>query len=75
MHLIGAEGHEIPGTVYGKVVGAAQESSAGFSVRFTSMPPEIETFLRGLLGRPDGETLPTPSSSSASGPTPELPLQ
>jgi hypothetical protein len=72
MHLIGAEGHEIPGTVYGKVVGAAQESSADFSVRFTSMPPEIETFLHGLLGRPDGETLPTPSSASDSGSAPEL---
>jgi PAS domain S-box-containing protein len=47
MHLIGAEGREIPGALYGKVVGAVPGSSTDFSVRFTSVSPEIETFLRG----------------------------
>jgi adenylate cyclase len=75
MHLIDADGREIPGALYGKVVEAVPGGSTGFSIRFTSMSPEVATFLRGLLGRPDGETLPTPSSASASGPTPELPLQ
>jgi adenylate cyclase len=46
MHLIGTAGQEIPGTLYGKVVGTASGSSTRFSVRFTSVSPEIETFLR-----------------------------
>ncbi len=52
MHLIGSNGEEIPGALYGKVVGKLPEGGAGFSVRFTSMSPEIETFLRGLLRQP-----------------------
>jgi PAS domain S-box-containing protein len=48
MHLIGAEGQEMPGALYGKVVGTVPGSSTAFSVRFTSVPPEIETLLRGL---------------------------
>jgi adenylate cyclase len=48
MHLIGAEGQEMPGALYGKVVGTVPGSSTDFSVRFTSVPPEIETLLRGL---------------------------
>ena len=51
MHLIGKDGQEVPGSLYGKVVGlTAGVSSSDFSIRFTSVPPEIETFLRGLLG-------------------------
>jgi adenylate cyclase len=49
MHLIGTEGQEIPGALYGKVVETVPGSSTGFSVRFTSMSPEIETFLHVLL--------------------------
>ena len=49
INLIGTEGQEIPGALYGKVVGTVPGSSTGFSVRFTSMSPEIGTFLRGLL--------------------------
>jgi adenylate cyclase len=74
MHLIGTDGQEIPGALYGKVVGTVPGSSTDFSVRFTSMSLEIETFLRDLLRRPDGATLPTPSSGSSSGPTPEPPV-
>jgi adenylate cyclase len=48
MHLIGSEGQEIPGTLYGKVLGAVPGSSTGFSIRFTSASPEVETLLRGL---------------------------
>ena len=73
MHIIDTDGQEIPGTLYGKVVGTIPGSSTGFSVRFTSMSPEIETFLRGLLKKPDGKTLPTSSSASSSGSTAELP--
>lgn len=48
MRLIGSGGKEIPGTLYGKVLGAVPGSSTGFSIRFTSVSPEIETLLRGL---------------------------
>ena len=47
MYLIGTEGQEIPGALYGKVVGRVPGSSTGFSIRFTSMSPEIRTFLVG----------------------------
>ena len=49
MHLIGSTGEEVPGTQYGKVVGKLPEGGAAFSVRFTSMSPEFETFLHRLL--------------------------
>jgi adenylate cyclase len=48
IRLIGSGGKEMPGTLYGKVLGAVPGSSTGFSIRFTSMSPEIETLLRGL---------------------------
>ena len=75
MRLIGAEGHEIPGTLYGKVVGTVSESVPGFSVRFTPMPPEIETFFHSLLKMPDEKTAPTQSSRKADGSASELPIQ
>ena len=60
MHLIGTEGQEIPGTLYGKVVGTVAGSSTDFSFRFTSMSPEVETFLRVLLAqRAGGESKPS----------------
>jgi adenylate cyclase len=45
MYLLGTEGQELPGALYGKVVGRVPGSSTGFSVRFTSMSVEIRTFL------------------------------
>jgi len=51
MHLIGSTGEEIPGTLYAKVVEVLPERSTDFSVRFTSMSPQIETFLHSLLGQ------------------------
>ena len=48
MRLIGSEGQEIPGTLYGKIVGTVAGSESEFSVRFTSVPPDIEMFLHGL---------------------------
>jgi PAS domain S-box-containing protein len=45
MQLVNSSGVEVPGTVYCKVLGAAP-ASAGFSVRFTSVSPELEMFLR-----------------------------
>ena len=48
MQLVNSSGLEV-GTVYCKVLGATPEGSAGFSIRFTSVPPELETFLREPL--------------------------
>jgi len=51
MQLIDGNGEEIPGVLYGKVVGTAPGSPTIFSVRFTSMSPQIEKFLHRLLGQ------------------------
>jgi PAS domain S-box-containing protein len=51
MNLIDSNGEEIPGVIYGKVVEKSSESSTVVSVRFTSMSPEIETFLHSRLGQ------------------------
>jgi len=40
-------GKEIRGALYGKVVGTAPDGGGTYSVRFTSMSPEIAAFLRG----------------------------
>jgi PAS domain S-box-containing protein len=57
MHLIGSGDKKLPGTLYGKVLGAVPGNDAGVSIRFTSVSPEIETLLRGLtastVARPD----------------------
>jgi adenylate cyclase len=59
MHLIGTDVQEIPGTLYAKVVGTVG-SSTDFSFRFTSVSPEVETFLRVLLAqRAGGESKPS----------------
>jgi predicted TIM-barrel enzyme len=40
-------GEEIPGSLYAKVEGPVPGSSTDYTVRSTSMSPEIRTFLRG----------------------------
>jgi adenylate cyclase len=66
LHIIGADGMQIPGSVYGKVLGALPKISNGATIRFTSIPPEIEMFLRGLLTAQtdpaNGSTVQPPSS-------------
>jgi adenylate cyclase len=49
IHLVGAEDKEVPGDLYAKVIEKAG-STGGFAVRFTSMPPEVEVFLKRRLG-------------------------
>ena len=49
MRLLGPDGKELPGTLYGKVVANVPGSSSRFSVRFTSVPPEIDAALRELI--------------------------
>jgi PAS domain S-box-containing protein len=52
MRLIGSDGQEMPGTLYGKVVASVPGSTSRFTVRFTSVPPEIEAALRELSATP-----------------------
>jgi adenylate cyclase len=52
MRLIGSDGQEMPGTLYGKVVASVPGSTSRFTVRFTSVPPEIEARLRELSATP-----------------------
>jgi adenylate cyclase len=49
MLLIGSNSEKIAGDFYGKVVWRPTESRMGFFVRFTSISPEMTTFLHGLL--------------------------
>jgi len=49
MRLLDKNGGEIPGSLYGKITGLVPKSSTDFLIRFTSVSPEIETLLRGLL--------------------------
>jgi adenylate cyclase len=51
IRLIGATGEEIAGDLYGKVVGKPTDRRASFAVRFTSIAPEVATFLHGLSWR------------------------
>jgi len=49
IQLTGLQGEEIPGDLYGKVIGKPTEDSRCFSVHFTSLPPKVAMFLQGLL--------------------------
>ena len=48
MRLIANSGMEIPGTLYGKVLGMVSGTGTDVAIRFTSVPPEIETLLNSL---------------------------
>jgi PAS domain S-box-containing protein len=50
MLLTDPEGKPVAGSLYCKVVGEVADGDQEFSVHFTSMSPEAETFIRGLLG-------------------------
>jgi PAS domain S-box-containing protein len=56
MRLLGSDGKELPGTLYGKVVASVPGSSSRYSVRFTSVPPEIDAALRELIVPPVAQT-------------------
>ena len=51
MRLVRSTGDEIAGDLYGKVVGKPTDPRASFAVRFTSIPPEVATYLHGLSWR------------------------
>ena len=48
MRIIDGNGKELPGTLYGKVLGAAPGNSGCVIIRFTSIPPTIETLLASV---------------------------
>jgi adenylate cyclase len=48
IQLTGVNGEEISGDLYAKVVGRPTDHWASFAVRFTSIPPAIVAFFRGL---------------------------
>jgi len=47
--LTGTEGKTLGGSLYCKVVNAMTDGNQGYLVHFTSMSPEIETFIHGRL--------------------------
>ena len=49
MQLMASNGKEILGELYAKVMGRLAESRAGFSVHFTSIPPELATLFERLI--------------------------
>jgi adenylate cyclase len=51
IRVLDAVGAEIPGDLYAKVVERPEGGPAGFRLRFTSMPPEVETFFKRRLAR------------------------
>ena len=51
IRLMGPTGEEVAGDLYGKIVGKPTHPRASFAVRFTSIPPEVATFLHSLSWR------------------------
>ncbi len=49
--LLAKRGRVFKATLYGKVVGSVSGTGSGFSICFTSVPPEIEVFLGELLAQ------------------------
>jgi adenylate cyclase len=55
MRLMDAHGAEIPGMLYGKVLGSAAQTDDSVAIRFTSVPPEIAALLRKMISSLDVE--------------------
>lgn len=50
LHFVGKDGEQVPGSLYGKVLSPVPGMSTGVFIRFTSVPPEIDVFLRTMTG-------------------------
>jgi class 3 adenylate cyclase len=48
LRFVGNDGRTIPGELYGKVI-SPRTGTKGFGLRFTSVPPEIRSFLETVL--------------------------
>ncbi len=59
LHVIGLDGKEIPGAIYAKVSGPSAGNGTTFTLHFTSMPPEIEAFLRECMAKASAAPAPT----------------
>ena len=66
MKLLDIDGHEMPGTLYGKVLDNLPGSSCRFSIRFTSVTPQFETLLPSVAkaGEEKGVSERQPSTAS-----------
>ena len=51
IRLDGIEGEGVPGTIYGKIIGVLPGTGTEFSICFTSIPPDIDSFFRSLLAQ------------------------
>ena len=49
IQLTDGNGHDVPGSLYGKVLSYAPEYSTDFSVRFSAVAPEAALFLQRLI--------------------------
>ncbi len=54
MKMLDADGHETPGTLYGKVLDTLPGSTCRFSIRFTSVTPHFETLLLSVTKAGEG---------------------
>jgi PAS domain S-box-containing protein len=50
VHFVGKDGEPVPGSLYGKVLSPVPGINTGVFIRFTSVPPEIDVFLRTMTG-------------------------
>jgi hypothetical protein len=57
--LSGSNGREIPGVLYAKVLGTIADNPMCFSIRFTSMPAEMERLLDDLTASTQQKAAPT----------------
>jgi PAS domain S-box-containing protein len=64
MRLLDKDGQEMRGTLYGKVLGTMPGSTSRFSIRFTSIPPDIEALFRSLTSTGAQDEEATPSSET-----------
>jgi PAS domain S-box-containing protein len=55
MRLMDTRGAEMPGILYGKVLGSAAQTDESVAIRFTSVPPEITSLIRKLISSLDVE--------------------
>ena len=53
MRVRDADGRELPGALYGKVLDPGAAGGSTTAIRFTSVSPEIEAFFVGVLAAPD----------------------
>jgi adenylate cyclase len=57
MTIVGADGQEVTGALYGKIMGTLPGGGREVSIRFTSMAPEVKSALRGLIKKQASESV------------------